>query len=104
MNCFYYFRAKNKLKFHEKICKTIDFCGIVMPTEKDNILKFNQYIRSAKMPYIIYVDIKSLIKIDECGNNQENSSTAKISEHIPCEYSVSTIWDFNDIEKAYFIP
>ena len=56
-----------------------------MPTEKDNILKFNQYIRSAKMPYIIYVDIKSLIKIDECGNNQENSSTAKIGEHISCE-------------------
>ena len=33
-----------------------------MPSEKDNILEFNQYIRSDKMPYIVYADIESLIK------------------------------------------
>ena len=33
-----------------------------MPSEKDNILDFNQYIKSDKMPYIIYADIESLIK------------------------------------------
>ena len=29
-----------------------------MPSEKDNILKFNQYMKSDKMPYIIYADIE----------------------------------------------
>ena len=44
------------------------------------------------MPYIIYADIESLIrKIDGCANSPENSSTAKIREHIPCGYSMSTI-------------
>ena len=63
-----------------------------MPSEKDNILEFNQYMKSDKMPYIIYADIESLIrKINGCSNNPENSSATKIGEHIPCGYSISTI-------------
>ena len=30
--------TENKLKSHEKVCKNNDFCGIVMPSEKVNIL------------------------------------------------------------------
>ena len=48
-------------KSHEKVCKNKDFCGIVMPTEKKKILEFNQYMKSEKVPYIIYADIESLI-------------------------------------------
>ena len=44
------------------MCKNKNFCGILMPSEKDNILEFNQYMNSDKMPYIIYVDVDSLIK------------------------------------------
>ena len=33
-----------------------------MPLEKDKILEFSQYMESGKIPYIIYADIKSLIK------------------------------------------
>ena len=33
-----------------------------MPSEKDKKLEFNQYMKSDKMPYIIYTDIESLIK------------------------------------------
>ena len=35
-NCLRSFRTKNQHKSHEKLCK--DFCGIIMPPEKDNIL------------------------------------------------------------------
>ena len=92
LNCLNSFRAENKIKSHEKACKNKDFCGIVMPTEKHNILKFNQYMKSDKMLYIIYADIESLIKkIDGCANNPEKSSTTKIVEHITCRYSMPTI-------------
>ena len=58
-----------------------------MPSEKYNILEFNQYMKSHKMSYIIYADIESLIKkIDGCVNNPESSSATKIGEHIPCGY------------------
>ena len=54
------------------------------------------------MPYIIYADIESLIqKVDGCANNPENSSTTKIAEHIPCKYSMSTIWTFDHIENKH---
>ena len=33
-----------------------------MPSEKNNILELNQYMKSDKMPYLIYADIESLIK------------------------------------------
>ena len=73
-----------------------------MPSEKDNILEFNQYMKSDKMPYIIYSDIESLIKrIDGCASNPENSSTTKIGEHIPCGYSMSAIWAFDNIENKH---
>ena len=49
-----------------------------MPIEKNSLLEFNQYMKSDKMPYIIYVDMESLIKkIDGCANNPEKSSTSK---------------------------
>ena len=36
------------------------------------------------LPFIIYADLECLIeKIDGCKNNPENSSTTKVSEHIP---------------------
>ena len=32
------FRTENKFKSHEKVCKSKGFCGIVMPSEKDNLI------------------------------------------------------------------
>ena len=62
-----------------------------MPFE-ENIVEFNQYLISAKVPSIIYADLEYLIKkIDRCENNPEKSSTTKVGKHIPCGYSVSRI-------------
>ena len=44
----------------------------------------NQYIKSDKIPYIIYADMDSLIKKNVCANIPENWATTKISEHVPC--------------------
>ena len=70
-----------------------------MPLEK-YMLEFNKYMKSDKMPYIICADIESLIKkVDGCANNPEHYSETKIEEHIPCGYSISTIWTFHHIES-----
>ena len=86
-----------------KICNWITF-GIVIPTEKKEILELNQDMKSDKMPYIIYTDIKSLIRtIDGCANNPEKPSRMnnknkwiimqEISGHVPYGYKMSTIWN-----------
>ena len=55
-----------------------------MVTEKNIMLEINQYIKSDKIPYIIYADMDSLIKKNVCANIPENWATTKISEHVPC--------------------
>ena len=71
-----------------------------MPSKDTKILEFNQYQKSVKAPFIVYPDFKCLIEnIDGCKNNLENSSTIKVSEHIPTGFSLSTISSFKNIEK-----
>ena len=71
-----------------------------MPSEKENILEFKEDIKSDKMQYIIHADIEFLIrKIDGCANSPQNYSATKIGEHIPCKYTMSTIWAFDHIEN-----
>ena len=73
-------------------CENKDFCSILMPSEDTKILEFNQYQKSDKAPFIIYSDLECILEnIDGYNKNPENSSTAKISEHIPLGFSKSTI-------------
>ena len=70
----------------KKYAKSKDLCLIVMPSGKYNILELNQDMKSDKMTFIIYADLKYLLykKIDGGANNPENFSTTKIHEHISC--------------------
>ena len=57
LNCLHSFRTENKLKSHEKVCKNKDFCRIVMTSENDNILEFNQYIKLDKCHTLIMLTL-----------------------------------------------
>ena len=73
-----------------------------MPSEDTKVLEFDQYQKSDKVPFIIYPDLECTIeKIDGCKNNPENSSTTKVSEHIPSSFSMSTILSFRSIENKH---
>ena len=50
LNYLHFFKTENKFKSHANVCKNKCFCGIIMPSEKDNILLFNQYMKSDKIP------------------------------------------------------
>ena len=72
-----------------------------MPSEDAKILEFNQYQKSDKTPFITYADLECLIEMDGCKKNPKNSSTAKVSEHIPSGFSMSTISSFRSIENMH---
>ena len=102
LNCFHSFRTKNKLELQKKVCENKDFCNLVMPSEDTKILEFNQYQKFDKAPFLIYADLQCIIeKIDGCKDNPENSSTTKVSEHIPSGFSMSTIASFRSIENKH---
>ena len=65
-------------------------------------IQFNQYQKSDKAPFIIYADLECIIeKIDGYKDNPENSSTTKVSKHIPSGFSMSTISSFRSIENKH---
>ena len=102
LNCLHSFRTKNKLELHKRACENEDYCNVNMPSDDTKILEFNQYQKSA--PFIIYADLECKIKkIHECKNNPEKSSRAKVSEHIPSDFSMSTISSFRSIENKHDI-
>ena len=71
-----------------------------MPSEDTKILEFNQYPKYDEAPFIIYADLEGIIeKIYGCKNNPVNSSTTKVSEHIPSDFSISKISSFRSIEN-----
>ena len=80
---------------HKKVYKNKDICNVIMPSKDTKILEFNQYQKSNKAQYIIYADLECIIeKTDGCKNNPENSSTTKVSQHIPADIAMSTISTF----------
>ena len=96
------FRTENRLESHEKVCKNKDFCGIVMPSGKDNILYFKQHVKSDKMSYIIYTDIKSLrisIVYSKCGH--ENEKKFKEEESIEILKVLGLINNIEEYQKIY---
>ena len=61
LGCLHWFRTDNALKKHERLCNNHDYCGIVMPAEDKNILKYNPGEKSLKAANIIYMDLESLL-------------------------------------------
>ena len=56
----HFFRAKNKLESHKKLCENKNFCDAVMPSEDTKVLEFNQYQMFDKTQSISYADLESL--------------------------------------------
>ena len=72
LNCLHSFATENKRESHKKLCEDKDFCYVVMSSEDTKILKFNQYQKSDKAPFVIYADIECLIEnFDGCKNNSQ---------------------------------
>ena len=53
LNCLHSFLTKNKLKSHEQVCKDHYFFDVIMPNEKNKILKYSQHLKSIRAPFLI---------------------------------------------------
>ena len=56
--------------------------------QKGSVLKFKNYYKGEKVPFVIYADIESLLKpIQSCEPNPQSSYTEKYQKHQPISYS-----------------
>ena len=85
-------RCLNSFWTHKSLNKHPEYCGnheavkINMP-EKGTMLKFKNYHRGEKVPFIIYADFESCIKsIHTCDLNPENSYTKQYQKHEPISF------------------
>ena len=86
------FRCLNSFWTHKSLNKHLEYCDnheavkINMP-EKGTMLKFKNYHRGEKVPFIIYADFESCIKsIHTCDLNPKNSYTKQYQKHEPVSF------------------
>ena len=85
-------RCLNSFWTHKSSNKHLEYCGnheavkINMP-EKGTMLKFKNYHRGEKVPFVIYADFESCIKsIHTCDLNPENSYSKQYQKHEPISF------------------
>ena len=63
---------------------------------KKKILEYKHSQISKRAPFVIYSDLECLLQKTNDENNDQNKSTIKINNHIPCGYSMYTQCSFDD--------
>ena len=85
-NCMNIFYEKEKFLNHREQCQNNNPCILKMPKE-GTFIKFKNYQRTKKYPFVIYADIESLTtKIEYADVNPEISYTTKVQKHEPISY------------------
>ena len=74
LNCFHSYGTKNKLEAHKKVFENRDYCRVEMPTEDNNVIKYNHGDKSIKLPFVVYADLECLPeKMSTCYNTPQES-------------------------------
>ena len=86
LRCLNPFWCEQSLNKHREYCGKHEAVKINMP-EKGTMLKFKNYYRREKVPFVIYADFESCIKsIHTCDLNPESSYTKQYQRHEPISF------------------
>ena len=84
--CFNAFWSNKSLIQHLEYCSKYKAVKIEMPKE-GTILKFKNYDRREKVPFIVYADFECFIKpIQSCSPNDKESYTKQYQKHEPSSF------------------
>ena len=84
--CLNPFWCEKSLNKHLEYCSNHEAVEIEMP-KKGDILKFKNYYKGERVPFMIYADTESLVKpIESCEPNPQNSYTKKYQKHEPISF------------------
>lgn len=110
-SCLAYFHTQSQLTNH-----CIDDCIKVVtriPTNRqkpskngtilpENILKFNEYEKKFKVPFVVYADFESILKpIQTCSPDPSCSYTYSIDTHLPFSFAYKIVCSYNESLSKY---
>ena len=91
-NCLHICSSAELLRTHQTTCIEKVSVQITMPEPSKNKLKFENYTARWFSPFVIYLDLESLIvPISTAKNNPSISGTVAIEKHEPCSYCLIVI-------------
>ena len=86
MGCFNPFWTRKSLNKHQEYCNEYEAVKIELPKE-GTMLKFKNYDRSEKVPFLVYADFECRIEpIQSCEPNPESSYTKQYQKHEPSSF------------------
>ena len=86
LNCLNPFPSEKSLNKHGEYCKEHKAVKIKLP-EKGTMLKFKNYHRREKVPFIVYADFECFIKpIQSCNPDDKESYTKQYQKHEPSSF------------------
>ena len=83
--CLQTFNTEKILKLHINDCFKINSKQIIQMPKEGEYVKFKNYERKVKSPFMIYVDFESILEAEEKQNSDE-SYTNKYQKHVACSY------------------
>ncbi|KAL9959301.1 hypothetical protein ACROYT_G032614 [Oculina patagonica] len=98
MHCLQCFSSERVLNDHKENCIQVNGTqAIKMPTKDNNILKFNNFHKQQKVPFVIYSDFEAIIeKISGCKPNNNKSYTEAYQKHTDCGYAYKLVCCYDD--------
>ncbi|XP_071582535.1 uncharacterized protein, partial [Temnothorax nylanderi] len=95
--CLNYFYTREKLAAHSVDCCRMNDCAIVLPSEDDKWLSFDNHDRKERLPFVVYADLECLLEQRERENAEGGARTERYAyqRHIPFSlgYYLCNIYD-----------
>ena len=88
LRCCQGFRSQLAHEKHIALCKNHEPAKVRMPFQNCNILKFRDYAKTMRAPYVAYFDFESIFtKIVATRPNPQQSYTNAQQKHDACSYA-----------------
>lgn len=100
--CLQYFGTTTLLERHEVDCAMVDAVKIELPGEDDKWLKFKNFSKKIRHPFVIYADTESLtIPIFSCQPDPTSSYTNPYQKHETCAIAFQVVCEYDNSLSYY---
>ena len=90
--CLHGFTKESLLKNHIPFCSPNGPQRIELPSESDNILRFNDFSKTQKLPFVIFCDLETLNKkISTCSPKSDVSNTTPMTSMEVCGFGYKVV-------------